>query len=117
MKLSKEKPPVPEPSERKKFMFYDTNKRQVDLRIRLKYDGMNQSQFFRAIITGYLNRDESILDYVDRYKEKYRLQGQKKRSGAKYLVKKGRTLEKEFGLNSEEIENIFDILEKEHPEI
>ena len=48
------KPPVPNPRERKKFMFYDSHKRQADLRIRLKYDGMNQSQFFRAMITGYL---------------------------------------------------------------
>jgi hypothetical protein len=115
--MTKEKQPVPDPSERKKFMFYDTNKRQVDLRIRLKYDGMNQSQFFRAIITGYLEKDEGILDYLDRYKDKYQVQGQKKRAGSRLLVKKGRAMEKQFGLNDDEIENIFDILEKEHPEI
>lgn len=115
--MGKGKQPVPDPSERKKFMFYDTNKRQADLRIRLKYDGMNQSQFFRAMITGYLEKDESILDYLDKYKEKYQVQGQKKRDGAKLMMKKGRVVEKEFGLNEDEIENIFDILEKEHPEI
>ena len=115
--MGKGKQPVPDPSERKKFMFYDTNKRQADLRIRLKYDGMNQSQFFRAIITGYLEKDESILNYLDKYKEKYQVQGQKKRDGAKLMMKKGRVVEKEFGLNEDEIENIFDILEKEHPEI
>ena len=115
--MGKGKQPVPDPSERKKFMFYDTNKRQADLRIRLKYDGMNQSQFFRAMITGYLEKDESILNYLDKYKEKYQVQGQKKRDGAKLMMKKGRVVEKEFGLNEDEIENIFDILEKEHPEI
>ena len=115
--MGKGKQPVPDPYERKKFMFYDTNKRQADLRIRLKYDGMNQSQFFRAMITGYLEKDESILNYLDKYKEKYQVQGQKKRDGAKLMMKKGRVVEKEFGLNEDEIENIFDILEKEHPEI
>ena len=115
--MSRIKQPVPDPDTRKKFMFYDTNKRQVDLRIRLKYDGMNQSQFFRAIITGYLEKDEAILDFLDRYKEKYQVQGQGKRTGAKMLIKKGRQIKKEFGLNKSEIENIFDILEKEHPEL
>ena len=60
-------------------MFYDTSKRQADLRIRLDYDGMNQSQFFRAMITGYLERDESLLDFLDRHKEINQVQGQKKR--------------------------------------
>jgi len=115
--MTKIKQPVPDPRERKKFMFYDTGKRQADLRIRLKYDGMNQSQFFRSMISGYLEKDEALLDYLDRYKEKYRVQGQKKRLGNKFLVKKGRQVEKEFGLNENEIEDIFDIMEKEFPEI
>lgn len=108
---------VPDPSGRKKFMFYDTSKRQADLRIRLDYDGMNQSQFFRAMITGYLERDESLLEFLDRYKEINQIQGQKKRGGNKLLTKAGRQVEKEFALSENEIENIFDILEKEHPEI
>jgi hypothetical protein len=33
------------------------------------------------------------------------------------MIKKGRQIEKEFGLDEDDIENIFDILEKEHPEI
>ena len=49
--------------DRKKFMFYDTAKRQADLKIRLKYDGLNQSQFFRMVITGYLERDEEFMKY------------------------------------------------------
>ena len=108
---------MPDVTERKKFMFYDTGKRQADLRIRLKYDGLNQSQFFRAMITGYLEKDDSLIDYLDRYKEKNNVQGQKKRSGGKLMIKKGRQIEKEFGLDEDDIENIFDILEKEHPEI
>ena len=108
---------VPDPNERKKFMFYDTGKRQADLRVRLDYDGMNQSQFFRAMITGYLERDESLLDFLDRHKEINQVQGQKKRAGNKLLTKAGRQVEKEFALNENEIENIFDILEKEHPEL
>ena len=63
------KPPTPNPIERKKFMFYDTNKRQVDLKIRLQHDGLNQSQFFRAMITGYLEKDEYLLSFLESYKQ------------------------------------------------
>ena len=115
--MSDTKQSVPDLSERKKFMFYDTGKRQADLKIRLDYDGMNQSQFFRAMITGYLDRDESLLDFLDQYKDTNQVQGQKKRAGNKLFIKAGRQVEKEFALDENEIENIFDIIEKDHPEI
>ena len=46
-------PTVPTPEDRKKFMFYDSSKRQTDLKIRLRTDNLNQSMFFRMMITGY----------------------------------------------------------------
>ena len=60
-------PTVPDPENRKKIMFYDSEKRQADLRIRLRYDGMNQSHFFRAMISGYLekHRNSRILLKLD----------------------------------------------------
>ena len=61
-------------ADRKKIMFYDSPKRQADFRIRLQYDGMNQSDFFRAMLTGYLEQDTNILAYLDSYKEKKQLQ-------------------------------------------
>jgi len=98
-------------------MFYDTEKRQVDLRIRLKYDGMNQSDFFRAMITGYLEKDIELMTYLDRYKEKYKFQGIHKRNSNKRLLKKGKEIERQFVLDDNEIENIFDLLEEENPDL
>ena len=48
---------------RKKIMFYDTAKRQADFRVRLKYDNMTQSDFFRAMLSGYLEQDDCIVKY------------------------------------------------------
>ena len=109
-------PSVPDMKERKKLMFYDTEKRQADLRVRLKFDGLNQAQFFRAFITGYLEKDERIIDYINDYKKKCGVHNEKKRSDTKKLIKKGKDMESEFALNDNEIENIFDILE-EHTEL
>ena len=110
-------PPAPSKEERKKFMFYDTEKNQIDLRIRLQYDGMNQSNFFRAMIAGYLAKDEHIMSYIGEYKEKYVIHNKKKRKETEKLLEKGKELEQDFALNQDDIENIFDILEKEHPEL
>jgi len=110
-------PPPPREDERKKFMFYDTEKNQIDLRIRLQYDGMNQSNFFRAMIAGYLAKDLHIMEYIAEYKEKYIIHNKKKRKETKELLEKGREAEKDFALNKGDIENIFDILEKEHPDL
>jgi len=108
---------VPDPKSRKKFMFYDTPKRQADLRIRLKFDGMNQSEFFRAMITGYLEKDANLLSYLDEYKQEHGVRGINKRKESRRLLKKGEVVRKQFALDEEEIEDIFDLIEMEHPDI
>ena len=105
-------PSVPGMQDRKKLMFYDTEKRQADLRVRLKFDGMNQSQFFRAMITGYLEKDERIVSYIREFKKKCGIHNEKKRNETQKLIKKGQANESKFALNNNEIENIFDILEE-----
>ena len=51
-------PTIPNVKNRKKFMFYDTSERQTKLRIRCNFDGFTQSQFFRMMITGYIENNE-----------------------------------------------------------
>ncbi len=37
---------------RKKIIFYDTDKRYADLKIRLEHDGISQAAFFRGMVVG-----------------------------------------------------------------
>tara|TARA_Y100000593_G_scaffold85894_1_gene163658 strand:- start:4614 stop:4955 length:342 start_codon:yes stop_codon:yes gene_type:complete len=108
-------PTVPSPEDRKKFMFYDTEKRQADLRIKLQHDGMTQSTFFRIMMSGYLNDDENILNYLNKFQEKYKMRGKHKIKKTRKLVEKGREVKKQFGIDEMEIENIFDLVEEEGP--
>jgi hypothetical protein len=110
-------PTIPDPKERKKFMFYDSEKRQVDLRIRLKYDGLNQSHFFRAMISGYLENNFHITTFLDEYKEKNQLQGINKREASKRLIKQGEDVKVTFGLNEDDIKSVFDLIAEEHPDL
>jgi len=110
-------PALPNPDNRKKLMFWESPKRQADLRIRLQLDGFTQSHFFRAIISGYLEKNEHILKYIDDYKGKHTTQGISKRDQIKKSLKKHNETKKQFALDENEVEDIFDIIAEEFPEL
>jgi len=103
--------------EGKKIVFQDSDKRHADLRIRLRYDGLTQLQFFRAMVTGYLSKDPRILDYVGELKAAVAKQGKKKLEKSKELAASGKQTEKLFNLSEKEAEDLFDLIAKELPDL
>ena len=101
----------------KKVVFYENEKKHADFKIRLNYDNLSQSEFFRAIISGYIEQDEDLLSYIARYQEEGRTHSKIKRAESKKLIEAGTATSKRFGLEEKEIENIFDLLEKENPDL
>ena len=97
----------------KKIVFNETDSRHAELKIKLHYDGLKQGEFFRAIVEAYLSEDENMIKFISSYKEKNNKQGKRKRT----LVNKGRREAKDtkskFALDKNDIESIFDLLEKE----
>ena len=111
---------IPKEDLDKRIVFTDTTKPQADFRIRLGYDGMTQSEFFRAMISGYLEQDRNLLDYIEKYKrEKKRKKRQGKNSLKKNrdLYEKGQQTRRKFALDDDVIESIFDLMEEEHPDL
>ena len=104
---------IPDPNDRKKIMFYDTPKRHAQLKIRCQHDGMNQSQFLRMVVTGYIEGDTNIIEFINDCKEKYSIQGKARRSKVSKLQQDGQELSEKFALKDDEIESIFDILEND----
>tara|TARA_R100000152_G_C6772403_1_gene199280 strand:- start:549 stop:881 length:333 start_codon:yes stop_codon:yes gene_type:complete len=101
----------------KRVVFDDTDDRHVRLKIRLDFDGLTQAEFFRSFITGYLNKDRFIMNFINSYKEQKRIQSKR---NIKIIKKDYDTAEymlSQFGLKEEEIENIFDMIAKEHPDL
>ncbi len=101
----------------KKVVFYYDDKRHADLKIRLHYDSLTQSDFFRGIVEGYLKKDVRIINFIDDLKEDLGKQSKKKREESGRQYKGGQLVKDRFGLNEDEIEDIFDMLEMENPEI
>ena len=102
---------------KKKIIFYDTEKRHAELKIRLHYDGLTQLDFFKAVVAGYVEKDNLFMQYLNKIKEQYSKHGKVRRKASEKIYEEGVENENKFALTAEEIENIFDILEEEHTEI
>ena len=90
----------------KKIMFYDTDKRHAELKIRLQHDNLKQSK-----------KDELFLEFVDQYKKENKTQSKERIEKSKKSIEKGREVEKKFNLKEGEKENIFDLIAREHPDL
>ena len=106
-------PTIPKAKDRKKIMFYDSEDRQIKLKVRCNFDGITQSQFFRMMVTGYIEGEDLIVDYMNKCKEKYHIQGIQKRTKIQQIQKKKNIKDKKFSLKDGEIEKIFDTIEQE----
>ncbi len=101
----------------KRISFMDTDKRAAELIVRLKHDGLTKTKFFRALLTGYLERDSDIISFLDNYKESSKSQSKNKTKKLKNIEKVEQETKNKFGLDDGDIQNIFDILEKQHPDL
>ena len=101
----------------KRVVFDDTDDRHVRLKLRLDYDGLTQAEFFRSFITGYLNKDRFIMNFINTYKEEKRIQSKRNIKIVKKDYETAEYLLSQFGIQQDEIENIFDMIAKEHPDL
>jgi len=115
--MSEKFEPVKYGKEYKKITFYDSDKRHADLRIRLQYDGMKQSEFFRAVVTAYLEKNDHFMAFLDEHMSDNEVRSENKRKKIKKASKKQREVKSKFALNEGEIDSIFDLLEEEHPDL
>ena len=98
-------------------MFYDSDKRHADLKIRLQYDGLKQNEFFRAVVTAYLEKEEDFMKFIDKYREENETMDKTKLRKQNKIKKQEKELKTKFSLDDNEIESIFDMLEEEHSDL
>ena len=97
----------------KRIVFTDTDHRHAQLLVRLKTDGMKQSQFFRSLITGYIEQDERLVSFFDDIKD----QSIDRKNKSNKLRKKGIQKMNETGFSNDQIEDIFDLIAEEYPKL
>ena len=101
----------------KRIVFESTAHKHAKLKVRLQYDSMTQAEFFRSLIEGYLTKDSKILEYLQEYRIK---KGKDSKRNAKIREKDNKEADdllNKIGIKDEELENIFDLIEEEFPDL
>jgi|TARA_Y100000593_G_C4227792_1_gene295355 predicted DNA-binding protein len=97
----------------KRIVFTANDNKHAKFILKLKYDGFTQSAFFREVINAYIEENEALLAFINEIKP----QSKAKKAKTKKLRQKGKQNLVDLALNDGEIENIFDILEQEFPDL
>lgn len=93
--------------------FEDSDTTYAKLLIKLKHEGITKRQFFRGVVASFLEDDPSFVDYIVNFKKKKHLYT---KSAQKILDDERSTsasIDSQFGLSSDEIEDIFDLFDEE----
>ena len=97
--------------------FEDTDIRHAQLKVRLDYDGLSQAQFFRALVTGYLDKDKNIISFIKNYKSDNKIQSKRNMEYIDKDDEKAEDLLEQFGIKNSELEDIFDLIAEQHPDL
>jgi hypothetical protein len=97
----------------KRVVFTDTDHRHAQLLIRLRHDGLTQAEFFRSLISGYIENDERIQSYM----EEISTHSKKKKNSSRKLRTAGKKAKESLGLSSNDVEDLFDMIAEEHPDL
>ena len=101
----------------KKFTFYAKDELHAKFKIRMQFHSLTQSEFLRACVEAAVQKDPIMEMFVEDYKEKNNKQSKAQRVKIKKEQEKSEELLNDFGIGDGDIDNIFDIIAKEHPEI
>jgi len=101
----------------KKVIFTIPEQDKAKFKIQLQYDSLTQAQFLRGMIDGYINRDEDFMCFVSKLKGENKSQSKLQLKKVEKNLKEMKQTQNSFALDDDEVENIFDMLEEEHPEL
>jgi len=97
----------------KRIVFTTTEHQHAKLLIRLKQDGLRQSDFFRCLIEGYISDDGRLQEFIAQnsgVSQKHKLKSSK-------LSRKGKKTMIDLGLDEGEVADLFDVIAQEHPDL
>ena len=106
---------------KKKIVFFDTDERHKELKIILDRYGLTQSKLFRYLVTCMLEENQISKDIIrmidDNSNKKSRKRSKRVQAIEEKAQQKQEEIEKQFNLDNEEIDDIFDLIAREHPDL
>tara|TARA_Y100000114_G_scaffold156240_1_gene182790 strand:- start:753 stop:1079 length:327 start_codon:yes stop_codon:yes gene_type:complete len=93
------------------IVFKCNEKDSADLKVRLRYDKLQQTEFFNEIIKRYINHDPAILNVVLKIKEEKKKMGKIKLNKTQKDYQAASTILEDLGITRKDKEDIFDLIE------
>ena len=93
------------------FTFKCYERQSAELKIRLKYDNLQQTTFFQSLLEMYIRQDPLMIDIVDKIKEEKNLMGKRKRSIILKDFHSGKEILDDLGITKLDKQRLFDIIE------
>ena len=101
------------PEEAKTITINSLETLDTNLRIKLKFDDITKFWFFNEYIKGYLLNDPLLQPFIEKIKESSMMARKHKLKKNRQLLEKEKDVINKFGLDLNDIENIFDLIESE----
>ena len=101
------------PEEAKTITINSLETLDTNLRIKLKFDDITKFWFFNEYIKGYLLDDPLLQPFIEKIKESSMMARKHKLKKNRQLLEKEKEIKNKFGLDPNEIEDIFDLIESE----
>lgn len=89
----------------------------AEFKIRLGYDNLTQTAFFRAVMDGYVRQDKLIIEYIQNYKESIGKHSKHNKRRIEKDIEERDATNRSFALNDGELSELYDLVEKEFPEL
>ena len=99
---------------RKKIVFEDLEVNYAKLKLRLRHDGLRQSEFFSFIVQKYVDCDPKFLTFISQLKAALSRHGKKRQKRSEADLDLGHSLLGDLGITDSDREEIFDLIEKEY---
>jgi len=92
-------------------LYYDsTDSIYVNLIMRLEYEKLTKTEFFRAVVDGFINDNPHMVSFIEEYKENREIDSKRSRRMIRKERDKAQEVNERFALSPEDIENIFDLI-------
>ena len=89
----------------------------VEWMTKLHDDEITQTKLFRAVMEAYIKDDAIMRKFVDKYKEKFKIQSRAKRYRIAKNIEKSKKVKESLSITEDELDSIFDVIENHHSEL
>lgn len=93
--------------------FEDEDTTYAKLLIRLKHEGLTKRQFFRGVVSAFLEDEPKFADYIIEFKKKKHLFVKSKQKILDKERQVSDNVNRQFRLSDDDINGLFDMFEEE----